>query len=71
MGPGEEGEPPREGKAHEGHGSRKGLNHLSRERTLAGSKALKWGLSPMGLCRQYAVRWKRPKPWKVFRSCAG
>jgi hypothetical protein len=51
MGPGEEGEPPREEKAHEGRGSRIGLNHRAEERTLAGSKALKWGLVPMGLCQ--------------------
>jgi hypothetical protein len=45
MGPGEEGEPPREEKAHEGHGPWFGPNNRPRERTLAGSKALKWGLS--------------------------
>jgi len=49
MSPGEEGESPREEKAQEGHGSQTGLNHQLRERTLAGSKALKWGLSFTGL----------------------
>jgi hypothetical protein len=43
MSPGEEGETPREGKAHEGIGSRYGLIRRSGVRTLAGSKALKWG----------------------------
>jgi hypothetical protein len=46
--PGGEGETPREGEAHEGHGSWYGLNHRPGERTLAGSKALKWVLVPMG-----------------------
>jgi hypothetical protein len=58
MGPGEEGETPREGKAHEGCGSRNGLNHRPRVRTLAGSKALKWGLVPMGRVKHIAVRMK-------------
>jgi hypothetical protein len=66
--PGREGETPREGKAHEGHGQGFGLIHRPEERTLAGSKALKCGLSPMGLrqikCRLNKVstsggRWKR------------
>ena len=51
MGPGEERETPREGKAHEGHGSQFGLIRRLGERTLAGSKALKWGLVSMGLHR--------------------
>jgi hypothetical protein len=49
MSPGEERETPKEGKAHEGRGSQVDLTHRLWERTLAGSKALKWGLSPMGL----------------------
>jgi peptide methionine sulfoxide reductase MsrB len=49
MGPGGEGETPREGKAHEGHGFRFGPNNRPGERTLAGSKALKWGRATMGL----------------------
>jgi len=55
MGPGQEGEPPREGKAHEGHGSGFGPNNRFRERTLAGSKALKWGLLLMGRVKYSAV----------------
>jgi hypothetical protein len=55
VGPGKEGETPREGKAHEGRGSRIGLNRRTRERTLAGSKALKWGLSPVGRVKHSAV----------------
>jgi hypothetical protein len=58
VGPGKEGETPREGKAHEGLGSRNGLNRRTGERTLAGSKALKWGLSPMGRVIYSAVRMK-------------
>jgi hypothetical protein len=65
VGPGKEGETPREGKAHEGHGSRIGLTHRPGERTLAGSKALKWGLLTMGLCRQYAARCPGHEPWNV------
>jgi len=52
--PGGEGEPPREEKAHEGHGLWSGLNSRPGERTLAGSKALKRGLTPTGLRQQHA-----------------
>jgi hypothetical protein len=55
MSPGVEGETPREGKAHEGHGSGHGLNNRSWERTLAGSKALKWGLLLKGRVNYIAV----------------
>ena len=48
MGLGKERETPREGKAHEGLGLQYGLTHRLGVRTLAGSKALKWGLFPMG-----------------------
>jgi hypothetical protein len=58
VGPGKEGETPREGKAHEGRGSCSGLNHRAGERTLAGSKALKWGLTPMGRVKHIAVLMK-------------
>ena len=58
MGPGKEGETPREGKAHEGHGSCNGLNHRTWERTLAGSKALEWSLTQMGRVKHIAVRMK-------------
>jgi hypothetical protein len=58
MGPGEEGETPREGKAHEGLGSGFGLNNRSWERTLAGSKALKWGLLLKGRVNYIAVPMK-------------
>jgi hypothetical protein len=55
MGPGVEGETPREGKAHEGHGSGFGPNNRSWERTLAGSKALKRGLLLKGRVKYIAV----------------
>jgi hypothetical protein len=58
VGPGEEGETPREGKAHEGLGSRIGLNRRTGVRTLAGSKALKWGLVSKGCVKYIAVRTK-------------
>jgi hypothetical protein len=37
-------ETPKEEKAHEGRGLDAGLNRLAEDRTLAGSKALKWGV---------------------------
>jgi hypothetical protein len=58
VGPGREGETPREGKAHEGLGFRIGLNHRTGVRTLAGSKALKWGLLPWGRVKYSAVLMK-------------
>jgi hypothetical protein len=54
--PGGEGETPREDQAHEGRGSRYGLNHRRRVQTLAGSKALKWDPVPMGPCQQQRRR---------------
>jgi hypothetical protein len=70
MSPGEEGETPREEKAQEGHGSWFDLNNRPWERTLAGSKALKWGLSSTGLRQQNAVARKGSSPgW--FKRAAG
>jgi hypothetical protein len=44
-------EAPREVEAHEGRDLGSGLNRLLEERTLAGSKALKWDLFAGALLR--------------------
>jgi hypothetical protein len=59
---GREGETPREEKAHEGHGFWFGLNSRPGERTLAGSKALKCGLTPMGLRQSKCLWYEGPTP---------
>jgi hypothetical protein len=66
--PGGEGEPPREGKAHEGRGSRYGLNYRPGERTFAGSKALKWGLQTKGAVLLMCCVAEEVEPWKTSEA---
>jgi hypothetical protein len=66
MGPGGEGENPREGKAHEGRGLWFGLIRRPEERTLAGSKALKWRPSPKGLRQQKCRGMKWSSTWWIM-----